>query len=358
MTNTYLSVPRFHRLEYLYALLNSYEGESYDHVRALQAVQREIQEYEQKKARALRRQRPRISEGTSTLAECLEIALHLDLIDKEKRLKRKAALVIDPNRRRPFLIQSLWETYPRFSQVVMAARNSGKLNLPFYDWDDFRKQGGDLHGLDMDRKNFEIMRDFATQLGLINWCPTETSQQIVYPTACVATRSELICIAGSPIGPNTSAHNCFQKVAQEAGLLTIVEERYSVSIDVNLFSHEYINLPIGPDQVYIKDHVVALPDFEQIIWREYLGLANMVPMSPVLYPSLRNRVCEDLAISDQVFDQQLFTLIKKPQRLYIHPSDGTLSYAAHLAHIGKFLPPQTSEGNFIVYLKIERRNAS
>lgn len=357
MTQTYLSVPRLHRLEYLYALLNSYEGESYDNTRALQAIQHEIQEFEQKKARALRRQRPRTSEGVSTLAECLEMASHLDLIDKEKRLKRKAALVIDPSRRRPLLLQSLWGIYPRFSQVVLTARNFGHLTLPFYNWDDFRKQGGDLHGLDMDRKNFEIMRDFATQLGLINWYPTENSQQIVYPTACAATRSELICLAGSQVEQNTSTHICLQKVAQEAGLMTVAENHYHISIDANLISHEYLNLQIGPDQVYIKDHKIALPDFEQILWREYLSLANMIPMSPVLYPSLRNQVCADLTLSDQTFDHQLFILIKNPQRLHIHPSDGTLNYASHLAHIGKFLPPQTSDGNFIVYLKIERRNA-
>jgi hypothetical protein len=102
--------------------------------------------------------------------------------------------------------------------------------------------------------------------------------------------------------------------------------------------------------------MVSSADFEQGLWRDYLKLSDMIPMSPVLYPTLRNRVCAALAISDQVFDHQLFLLIKNPQRLDIHPSDGTLNYAAHLAHIGKFLPPQTSEGNFIVYLKIERSN--
>jgi hypothetical protein len=87
-----------------------------------------------------------------------------------------------------------------------------------------------------------------------------------------------------------------------------------------------------------------------------LRLADMVPMSPALYPSLRNQVCAELCISDQTFDHHLISLIKQPQRLDIYPSDGTLSYAANLAHIGKLLPPQTSEGNFIVYLKMERRN--
>jgi len=115
-------------------------------------------------------------------------------------------------------------------------------------------------------------------------------------------------------------------------------------------------LQIDTRNVFIKDHRVTPADFEQTLWREYLKLADMIPMSPVLYPSLRNQVCAELGISDQAFDCHLIALIRQPQRLSIHPSDGTLNYAANLAHIGKFLPPQTSEGNFIVYLKIERRS--
>jgi hypothetical protein len=356
MTQTYLSVPRLHRLEYLDALLNSYEGESYDETRARHAIQHEIQEYEQRKARALRRQRPHASEGVSTLAECLEMALHLDLIDRKKRLKPKAALVLDPARRRSFLLQNLWQIYPRFSQVVLTARNVGRLDLPFYNWDEFRKQGGNLHGLDMDRKNFEIMRDFLTQLGLINWHPIENSRQMIYTTACVATRSELICMVGSPAGQYAATHLCLQTAALETGILAVREGHYLISTDPNLLPTGYLNFQTDIDQVYIIDHMIASADFEQCLWREYLKLSDMIPMSPVLYPSLRNQVCATLALSDQVFDHQLFLLIKHPQKLNIHPSDGTLNYAAHLAHIGKFLPPQTSEGNFIVYLKIERSN--
>jgi hypothetical protein len=354
MIHTYLSVPRLHHLEYLDALLNSYEGKVYNEIRARQAIQHEIQEYEQKKAQALRHQRPRTSEGAGTLAECLRMALHLDLIDRKKYLKPKAYQVLNPGQRRPFLLKSLWQIYPRFSQVVLTARNAGQLDLPFYNWDEFRRQGDNLLGLDMDRKNFEIMRDFATQLGLINWYPTENKRQVVYPTACVAARSELIYIAGSKVSKDSAAHNCLHSVALEAGILTIQEDKYQISIDPSPLSQNYLTLQIDSDQIYIKDHSVLLTDFEQSIWREYLYLSNMIPMSPVLYPSLRNRVCAALALSDQVFDHLLYFLIKSPQRLDIHPSDGTLNYSAHLAHIGKFLPPQTSDGNFIVYLKIER----
>ena len=358
MGKTYLRMPRLHRLEYLEALLRSYIGGEFDEERAKMAVQRKIQEFEQKKARALRRQRPRTTEGTRTLAECLEMALHLDLIDSEKRPKPKVALVLDPDHRRQTLLQSIWRVYPRFSQIVLTVRDEGQLELPFYNWDEFRKEGGDLHGLDMDRKSFEIARDFATQLGLINWYPTENKRQIVYPAACVATQLEIHWMVGNSPDLQASHHQCRHTVALETGLLTVHQNCYQAPPEAKPIPPDYLVLQTVIDRVFIKNHDISSEDFEQAVWREYLKIADMIPMLPVLYPSLRNLVCADLCISDHAFDFHLISLIKQPQRLNIYPSDGTLSYAANLAHIGKFLPPQTSEGNFIVYLKIERRSAS
>lgn len=251
-------------------------------------------------------------------------------------------------------MQKLWQVYPRFSQVVLTIRNGGKLDLPLYNWDEYRLEGNDLHGLDLDRRNYETLRDFATQLGLINWYPTDKSSQVVYPTACVATHSELICLVGNSIELRTNTHLCLQTIAIETGILAADEGHYKISTGMNRPPDGYLCLQTDTDQIFIIDHTVSLPDFEQSLWREYLNLSDMIPMSPVLYPSLRNQVCAALAISDQVFDHQLFQLFRHPERVRIHLSDGTLNYNVHLAHIGKLLPPQTSEGNFIVFLKIER----
>lgn len=350
-----MRVPRLHRLQYLDVLLNSYDGQEFNEVRARQAIQREIQDFELKKAQALRRQRPRISKGASALEECLSLALSLDLIDRDRRLKPNANLVRDAATRRHFLISSFWHIYPRFRQVVLTVRDAGPLDLPFYDWDDFRKQGGDLYGLDMDRRNFETIRDFAAQLGLLNWYPTETSRQVVYSVACVATFEELVWMA-TELPIQEVGHRCWQTIALETGILTVQENRYQIQEGSESIPSEYLVLQTNAERIFVKNHRVSAAEFEQMLWREYLGLAEMVPMSPVLYPSLRNRVCSTLHVSDSTFDDNLTQLIKQPQRLNIFPSDGTLNYAANLAHIGKLLPPQSSEGNFIVYLKMERRN--
>ena len=355
MVQTYLRVPRVHQLEYLYTLINSYDRDgNYNGEHALKAVQQEIQEYEHNKARALRQKRPRFTEGGSTLIECLQLASHLGIIDKKKSLKPNATILLDPDIRRSFLLQKLWQIYPRFSQVVTTVGNARKLDLPLYNWDKFRSDGGDLHCLNLDRRNFETIRDFATQLGLINWYPTDKSSQVVYPTACVASKSEMICLIGTDIDRGSTTHFCLQTIALETGILISDDGIYKISQGTNHLPDGYLCIQTNNDQLYIKDHTVILPDFEQSLWQEYLALSGMIPMSPVLYPTLRNQVCAALTISDQIFDHLLFHLIMHPERLRIHPSDGTLNYTVHLAHIGKLLPPQTSEGNFIVFLKIER----
>ena len=359
MTQTYVRVPRVHRLEYLEALLRSYEGSNaFDEAQAKQSIQREIQDFEQTKARALRRQRPRVREGATTLNECIQLALHLRLIDRYRRLTTRAAEVLDPAQRRSILLQSMWQVYPRFSQVILRIRDTGRLELPFYDWDQNRQQSGDALGLDIDRKNFEIIRDFATQLGLVNWYPIENSRQIVYPVACTVTQAEITCMVGVFADKEISLHHCPYALALEVGLLTVQDGHYQSLEASSSLPEGCLTLQTDTDRVIIKDHKVSSVDFEQALWQAYLELADMIPMSPVLYPSLRNQVCAALRISDQAFDRHLIALIRQPQRLKIHPSDGTLNYAANLAHIGKFLPPQTSEGNFIVYLKLERRQAS
>jgi hypothetical protein len=356
MAPNYLSVPRINRLEYLDILLQSYQDDFLDETKARQAVQHKIQEFEQNKARALRQHRLRSREGVSTFLECLELAQQMGLIDRFKRMKSGGRSVLDPTLRRSFLLERIWQTYPRFSQIVLTVRDFGQLDVPFHNWDKERKLGGEFYGLNMDRNNFEILRDFAFQLGLLNWYPTENGRQLVFPTACVVTQSELTALIGCPTIQETYAQRCQYSTALELGILNAEGGNYHVTNNDFVPNRAYLILHPDFERVFIKDHKVPREDFEQALWRNYLQLSDMVPMSPVLYPPLRNQVCAELRIGDQAFDQQLKILIREPQRVNIHPSDGTLNYAANLSHLSKLLPPQTSEGNFIVYLKIERRN--
>ena len=359
MSRTYLRVPRVQRLEYLQAFLNSYRNNEFDEKEAQKAIQKQIHHFEVEKAKALGRQRPRTRKGTSTLQECLKLASHLGLIDRFKRLTAEAARVLDSSQSRPFLLERMWQNYPRFGQVVLTARDAEQLDLPFYAWGDtFRREASPLYGFEFDRLTFEAIRDLATQLGLINWYPTEEKRQIVYPVASVATFSEIIFLTGLPVEQETLDQQCRHQTALNLNLLTVRGDRYEAQAHMELKAQGYLILQTDSDQAFIRDYGVSPEDFEQILWREYLGLSSMRPRFPVLCPNLRNQVCAALRISDQIFNQHLLSLIQQPRRLNVYPSGGVLNYAANLPHLGKFLPPKTSQGDFIIYLKIDRRSVS
>jgi len=359
MSRTYLRVPCVQRLEYLVAFLDSYRNNEFDEKQAQAAIQQQIHYFEVEKAKALGRQRPRMRKGTSTVQECLKLARHLGLIDRFKRLTSDAARVLDSGQRRLFVLERMWQTYPRFRQVVLAARDAEQVDLPFYAWGDtFRQEAGPLYGLEFDRLTFETIRGLATQLRLINWYPTEEKRQIVYPVASVATFTEVISLIRLSVKQETFAQQCLHQTALDLNLLIVRNNLYEAQAHRELKMQGYLILQTESDQVFIRDHHVSPEDFEQVLWREYLSLSGMRLRSPVLYPDLRNQVCAVLRISDQVFDNHLLSLIREPRRLNIYPSGGMLNYAANLAHLGKFLPPKTSQGNFIVYLKLDRRSAS
>jgi len=352
-------MPGVRRIEYLVAFLASHRNNRIDEELALKAVQRQLYHLELEKAKALGRQRPRTHKGVATVKECQIMASQLGLVDEYLTLLPAAHLVLDPTQRRFTLMEKIWTAYSRFSEVVLRARDASFLELPFYDWDDVANNPENpISGLHLNRWTFEMIRDLATQLELLNWCPIENDRQIVYPVAQVVTQIELFCISGLEIENSTSAQKQSTLVGEQFALLSFDNGQYLFRPNEQPKDLGYTILQTDTDRVYVRSHAVPVEEFEQKLWENYLELSSMRAQFPVLYPSLRNMVCRKLRISDQTFDLQLLGLLKKPQHLIIYPSGGTLNYAANLAHLAKFLPPKTSQGNFIVYLKMARRSTS
>lgn len=359
MGREYLRVPRVQRLAYLLAFLGSFVDNDLDEHQAQKAIQKQIHFFEVEKAKALGRKRPRVSTGRATFQECLKLAKHLGLIDRFKRLTPDADRALDLSQRRPFLVGRMWQTYPRFRRVVSAVRDAGRLDLPFYvRGTAFRQEADCLYSLDFDRLTFETIRDLATELVLINWYPTDQRRQIVYPIACIASFTEILSLAGSPTQQETYVQRCRHRTGLDLDLLAIHDDHYQALPCTITPVQGYLVLQLESDQVFIRNHTVSSDEFEQVLWEEYLSLSGMRVRFPVLYPNLRNRVCAALCISDEYFNQHLLSLVREPQRLNIYPSGGVLDYAANLAHLGKFLPPKTAQGHFIIYLKIERRDGT
>lgn len=359
MSREYLRVPLVQRLEYLEAFLNSYDNTEFNEEQAKKAVQRQIHLVELEKAKALGKKRPVMREGKSTLQECLKLASHVGLVDRFKRLTPRVKSVLDPKCKRPFLVERFWGTYPRFRQVVLSVRDAEQLDLSFYARGKaFRDEAGSRYGFDFDRLTLETIRNLATQLELVNWYPTEERRQIIYPVASIATSAEILSLVGLPVQLGSYAQQCVHQAAVDLGLLAVRDGRYEAQASTHQERQGYLDLQTGTDWVFVRDHDVSLEDFEQVLWEEYLHLSGMRPRYPVLYPNLRNKVCAALRTSDRMFDSRVLSLIRDPHRLSVYPSGGVLNYAAHLAHLGKFLPPKTAQGNFIIYLKMERRGAA
>jgi hypothetical protein len=356
MGREYLRVPLVQRIEYLEALLRSYSNAEFDEELAKKAVQRQINFFEVEKAKALGRKRPRMREGTSTLLECLKLAKHLGLVDRSKRLTCDAKRALDAGEDRSFLLGRMWQTYPRFRRVVLLVRDSGQLELPFYArGKHFREEASCRYRFDFDRLTFETIRNLGTQFELLNWYPTERRGQIIYPVASVATLTEVISLTGLAVERDTYAQQCVHQAALDLNLLMIRDGRYETQGPLERKEEGYLIVETETDQVFVKRRSVSTEDFEQVVWQEYLGLSSMRPRFPVVYPSLRNKVCASLRIPDRLFDRHLLSLIQEASRLSIYPSGGVLDYAANMAHLGKFLPPKTSQDNFIIYLKMDRR---
>lgn len=359
MSREYLRVPLVQRLEYLDAFLKSYSNVEFDEENAKHAVQRQINLVEVEKAKALGRKRPRMRKGTSTLLECLNLSRHLGLIDQFKRLTPDAERALDTADRRPLLVSRMWQTYPRFRKVVLAVRDAEQLILPFYArGKEFREEASSRYGFDFDRLTLETIRNLASQLELVNWYPTEQRKQIIYPVTSIVMLSEMVSLAGSSVRLDTYAQQQLHQTALDLGLLRIRDDRYEVQASLPHEKQGYLIFQTESDRVFVRDHTISLENFEQIVWQEYLSLSDMRPRYPVLYPNLRNRVCAILRIPDRTFDRHLLSLIRDPRRLNIYPSGGVLDYAANFAHLGKFLPPKTAQGNFIIYLKAERRTTA
>lgn len=245
MSKFYLRVPYVRRPEYLIALLESFQDDTFDEKQAEQVIRQTIYSFAVEKAKALGRQRPRVYQGSSTLKECITLAIALRLMDRNKRRTADAYRILDESERRPLLLERMWETYPRFSQVALLARDHGQLDLPLYDWEGASGQEViENYGLGLARFQFDIIREFTTYLGLLNWYPSARNRQIVYPVASVVLRTEA--------SPETS-----------------IEQ---VDTDQLSDSVECLILNVGYEQVFVKDNTVSADDFEQSLWRTYLEL--------------------------------------------------------------------------------------
>jgi len=92
--------------------------------------------------------------------------------------------------------------------------------------------------------------------------------------------------------------------------------------------------------------------FKTTLWEKYLELAKFVPRVPILYSSIRDKVCYELKIPDTEFDKNLRTLYNKDTDFTITPSRGSVPYSQSLNTFLKSLPPKI-DNKYVVYLYMD-----
>jgi len=370
---TYRAIRRVPRLEYLIAVLESVrDGYSREDARrGIQAIQ---DDFEMEKARVLGKQKPRPASGASTVPECEKMALQLRLATRingrwELTLDGQQLLKDFPSEQaNATLLTLLWQVYPRFGQMILTilSQPEGEVILPARSTaGSFGKAMRQKYNLNCDILTFKMIRELGTKLGLLNWDLVEEDgeqYQRVYAIACVAALKYFEALSGHPRRAGTPLDDCVHEIGLDIGALTFDNEVYNAYTLLNptliptAHAKGYLVIETQDDCAFIKKREqVDIKELEQTLWEVYLEKVKYRPLFPALYPELRNAACHRLRLADSLFDRAILELIDNPRRLDIYPSGGILNYASNLAHMHKYLPPKTSRGHFVIYLKIDRK---
>lgn len=335
-----LRVPRVRRLRYLTALLSAAASGQCTRADAQNAILDVVRELDATKAAALGRKEPKPPKANQLVEQCVQMASRLGLLERQGQrltLTLWGSVVKGPDLDRPIWFSLLWTTFPHFRNVVTAvcARPQAFV-LPVTRYGGHFARAVSQQGLEVDQMSFEIVRDLATELFVLNWRPIfrENGQvQVVYAAGSALTLGT--SVGGSPTrcgttpAPSSAAGDGIQYVA---------------------------DLPDGRAW-HFTGNSADIERFEQVLWRQYLELTDRVPRFPVLYPTLRDVVCESLHIPDVHFDTSVHELLRSRRRLDIYPAEGILDYSFKTPITYKQVPPKTVSGQFMTFLKIDRRGA-
>ena len=164
--------------------------------------------------------------------------------------------------------------------------------------------------------------DLATQLGLVNWYvenkTPDSRTWVVYLTCSIAI-----------VQPNS------------------LEEASSV---------EELSVNLGQERWNIRFGNPTHEEFREVLWRNYLELTKYIARKPVFYSNLRSRVCYSLRISDAVFDNYAQKIMSGDSKFRLVGAGGTLPFNRDSASLLKSIPPKTDRGEYVVYLKMDRRS--
>jgi hypothetical protein len=338
-THSHRPVPSVKRTEYLFDFLEVIRiGYSRETVEAKLADRK--RSFEIEKARALGRGRPftsRMKKASGLARFCQEMSRHTGLIetaDGSYRLTNKGErllqMALQGQETDAPILKLLLEVYPSFLEIVTAidSANGDEIILPLTRSKEIFSEAALPCNILVDLWGFAIVRDLCSQLGVLNWFPE--------------------ILGGVRV----------QRVFTTCTIRELVEPQILHSADYAI--HEVRTFPIvvmtrSGSHVVIDRNEAAPDRFREVLWSEYLKTTNYVPRKPVFYSNLRSKVCHALRIPDKEFDRLTRTMMEKDDKYLLIAAGGSLPFSRDSAGMLKSLPPQSTRGEYIVYLKMDEK---
>lgn len=327
----YRRVPLVKRVEYILDLLETV-NRGYSREAAEAKLAERKRSFEVEKARALGRGNPftaRLKQAGRLAEFCERLCRQTGLIESASGIHRltsngerilgMSSEGIEPD---ALLLESLLRTYPSFQQVISAINSAEKCEviLPSTKLRALYAEYAKRYDISVDMWTFDIVRDLTSQLGVLNW----------FPDSIGGLTMQRVFMAS-----NISYNESSTDAAADFRAHTVISGKKAV-IERNL-----------PD----------FSSFKVSAWNEYLKITKYVPKRPVFYSDLRTRVCYALRIADKIFDKLARKLIEKDEEYLLLAAGGSLPYRRDSAGMLKSLPPRTPRGQYMVYLKMDEKNA-
>jgi hypothetical protein len=328
-------VPLVKRAEYLFDFLEVVKNGYSREVAEAKLAERK-KSFEIEKARAVGRGRPftpTLKKATSLVKHCETLCRQTGLVKFEdatcrltKSGSRLLQMIVEGQEPDAFLLDTLLTTYPSFGQVIVAinAAKDHEVVLPSTMVKGvFRTvfpEHAARYGIFANLWTFDVVRDLCQQLGVLNWFPESTDGKKMQRVFMTCTMRD-------------DTHGNYET-------------------DDSRFP---MHATISGRKVIIERNSVELNDFREVVWNEYLKMTKYVPRRPVFYSNLRTRVCHALRIPDKHFDQFARKLMEKDDKYLLVAAGGSLPFSRDSAGMLKSLPPQTSRGEYMVYLKMDER---
>jgi hypothetical protein len=304
-------------------LLGVSEGGGLQHVEERLVAKKKL--FELEKSRAVGRGHPfmkKLEEAHRLSELCQTMARQLGLVEGDRALALSSFgqeyLESNNDVRSRLMIRGMLQTYTRFRRLVqgLTLLKKNELEVPMGEDTKEFTQILDRLGLpNFSRIYFETVVNLATQLGLTNWHASEAGP-----------RSWTVYLTCAVLSSNASDG----------------ENGFTVDL--------------GDETWRIVFNSTSTDVFREQLWKDYLALTKYVARKPILYSELRNRVCYSLRIGDGTFDDYTKRIMQADARYLLVGAGGTLSFRRDSASLIKSLPPKTDRGEYVVYLKMDKRN--